>query len=97
MVEQRSRPDVPVEHSDEVIHRRMLAMRANASLPKDGSAGMVSPLKLKSFLVADLTGDYAASLWSGAVIYVSNETGGTVLAFSDGTNWRRVTDRAVVS
>lgn len=31
------------------------------------------------------------------VIYVSNETGGAVLAFSDGTNWRRVTDRAIVS
>ena len=29
--------------------------------------------------------------------YVSNETGGAVLAFSDGSNWRRVTDRTVVS
>jgi hypothetical protein len=33
----------------------------------------------------------------GQIIYVSNESGGAVLAFSDGTNWRRVTDRAVVS
>jgi hypothetical protein len=33
----------------------------------------------------------------GRIIYVSDETGGAVLAFSDGTNWRRVTDRAVVS
>jgi hypothetical protein len=33
----------------------------------------------------------------GEIIYVSNETGGAVLAFSDGTNWRRVTDRAVVA
>ena len=31
------------------------------------------------------------------LLYVSNESGGAVLAFSDGTNWRRVTDRAVVS
>lgn len=31
------------------------------------------------------------------VIYVSNETGGAVPAFSDGVNWRRVTDRNVVS
>lgn len=31
------------------------------------------------------------------MIYVSNETGGAVPAFSDGTNWRRVTDRNVVS
>ena len=31
------------------------------------------------------------------LIYVSDETGGAVPAFSDGTNWRRVTDRQVVS
>jgi hypothetical protein len=31
------------------------------------------------------------------LIYVSNETGGAQPAFSDGTNWRRLTDRAVVS
>ena len=29
--------------------------------------------------------------------FVSNETGGYVLAFSDGTNWRRCTDRAIVA
>jgi hypothetical protein len=33
----------------------------------------------------------------GAMIYVTNETGGAVPAFSDGTNWRRVTDRAIVT
>ena len=31
------------------------------------------------------------------MIFVSNETGGAVPAFSDGTDWRRVTDRAIVS
>jgi hypothetical protein len=31
------------------------------------------------------------------IAYISNEAGGAVLAFSDGTNWRRVTDRAIVS
>ena len=34
---------------------------------------------------------------AGRMIYVTNEAGGPVPAFSDGTNWRRVTDRAVVS
>jgi hypothetical protein len=34
---------------------------------------------------------------AAGIIYVSNETGGAVLAFSDGTNWRRVTDRAIIS
>ena len=33
----------------------------------------------------------------GEIIFVNDETGGAVLAFSDGTNWRRVTDRAIVS
>jgi len=34
---------------------------------------------------------------AGTLIYVSNESGGAVPAFSDGLAWRRVTDRAVVS
>ena len=39
----------------------------------------------------------AASRSEGHVVYVSNETGGATLAFSDGTDWRRVQDRAVVA
>ena len=39
----------------------------------------------------------AAATYPRGVIYVSNETGGATLAFSDGTNWRRVQDRNVVS
>jgi hypothetical protein len=38
----------------------------------------------------------AAAIGAGGLIYVSDDIGGSVLAFSDGTNWRRVTDRAVV-
>lgn len=34
---------------------------------------------------------------AGSMIFVTDETGGAVPAFSDGTNWRRVTDRAIVS
>ncbi len=30
-------------------------------------------------------------------IFVTNEVGGAVPAFNDGTNWRRATDRAIVS
>jgi hypothetical protein len=33
----------------------------------------------------------------GQIAYISNETGGAVLAFSDGSVWRRVTDRAQIS
>lgn len=39
----------------------------------------------------------ANTLPLGKIIYVSNESGGAVPAFNDGTNWRRVTDRAIVS
>lgn len=51
-------------------------------------------LTLQSYTVADLP---PANLWTGSMVYVSNESGGAVPAFSDGTSWRRTTDRAVVS
>ena len=47
-----------------------------------------------SYTVATLP---SAATYARCTIYVSDESGGAVLAFSDGTNWRRVTDRAVVS
>jgi len=50
---------------------------------------------LKSFTVGTLPSASAAG--AGAQVYVSNETGGAVPAFSDGTNWRRYTDRAIVT
>lgn len=57
------------------------------------------PFKIKAYAKADLP---PASDWSdgstfSAIVYVTDEVGGAVLAFSDGTNWRRVTDRAIVS
>lgn len=50
-------------------------------------------LACESYTVATLP----AATTAAQIIYVSNEAGGAVLAFSDGTNWRRVTDRAIVS
>ena len=59
-----------------------------------GKAGIV----VNGFGVSNLP---PASQWGGtdfsSIIFVHDETGGAVLAFSDGTSWRRVTDRAVVS
>lgn len=52
------------------------------------------PVRLAEYTVAALP---SAALWRSGLVNVSNETGGYVTAFSDGTNWRRVTDRAVVS
>jgi hypothetical protein len=37
------------------------------------------------------------ALPAGQMIFVSDESGGAVIAFSDGQNWRRVTDRIVIS
>jgi hypothetical protein len=53
------------------------------------------PVMLPSYTVAQATALAPTTL--GCMIYVSNETGGAVPAFSDGTNYRRVTDRAIVS
>ncbi len=39
----------------------------------------------------------AAATYPRGVVYVSNEAGGAVIAFSDGVSWRRCTDRNVVS
>ncbi len=52
-------------------------------------------LRPASFTVA--TAPSASALGAGATIFVSNESGGAVLAFSDGAAWRRVTDRAIIS
>jgi hypothetical protein len=47
-----------------------------------------------SFTVATVP---AAASYARGVIWVSNESGGACLAYSDGTNWRRVRDGVVIS
>ena len=42
-------------------------------------------------------GDITAGQSFTGLIFVSDDVGGAVLAFSDGTSWRRVTDRAVIA
>lgn len=54
----------------------------------------VFPAQMPSYLKTALP---SAAANIGCMIYVTNEAGGAVPAFSDGTNWRRVTDRAIVS
>lgn len=54
--------------------------------------GSVTP---SSFTVATVPS--ASTHGAGSVIYVSNESGGAVPAYSDGTNWRRVTDRTIIT
>tara|TARA_R110000868_G_scaffold26661_3_gene102413 strand:- start:196 stop:441 length:246 start_codon:yes stop_codon:yes gene_type:complete len=52
------------------------------------------PVRLPAFGVADLP---SPARFNSCLIFISNESGGAVPAFSDGADWRRVTDRAVVS
>lgn len=51
--------------------------------------------KLKAFTVAGVPN--ATTEGSGTMVYITNESGGAVPAFSDGLVWRRVTDRAIIS
>lgn len=51
-------------------------------------------VRVASYTVATVP---SAAAGAGQIIFVSNESGGAVLAFSDGTAWRRVTDRAAIS
>lgn len=63
--------------------------RANAQQIVDAN----SHLQLRSYAKASLP----SAATAGQLIYVSDDTGGATPAFSDGTNWRRVSDRAIVS
>jgi len=63
------------------------------ALSVTGAITATARINFPSYTVGTLPAVGTAS----GMIYVSNETGGAVPAFSDGTNWRRVTDRAIVS
>jgi hypothetical protein len=60
-------------------------------------SGLIYPdqFVLPSFTVAELAD--VSTFPAGQMVFVTNESGGSVPAFSDGTNWRRVTDRQIVS
>jgi len=64
--------------------------------------GGTTPFKIRGYTVAGLPSatDWASSTagqeFTG-LVYVTDEVGGATLAFSDGTNWRRVQDRVIVS
>lgn len=55
---------------------------------------MASPLGIPVYTVSSVPG---ASLWPDTMVIISDETGGRTIATSDGTNWRRVSDGAIIS
>lgn len=70
------------------------ALRLNKAVMADGSEVPTAPMMLKPYLKAVLPD---VLLYKDGIIIVTDDVGGRVQAFSDGTNWRRVTDRAVIS
>ena len=51
--------------------------------------------KPESYGVA--TAPSASTAGAGSTVYITDDIGGSTLAFSDGTNWRRTSDRAIIS
>ncbi len=75
------------------IHIRTAA--GASSGPIWASSGVFNaPVIFPSYFVSALP---SAGSHSGGMVYVSNEAGGAVMAFSDGLAWRRLTDRNIVS
>ncbi len=71
--------------------------RVNNSFPVDGSETLEGPAQLQTSTVAELTSLWPAADHPRGLLYCSNETGGATIVFSDGTDWRRVQDRAIAS
>ena len=71
------------------------AVTQEADLGTLVTSGLIYPdqFVLPSYTVSTLP----AATPAGQMAYVTNESGGAVPAFADGTNWRRVTDRAIVT
>ena len=87
----------------EALGRSTTAIDADVSTVLSGAGSLelrvsiletAAPNPFPTYTVATVP---AAAGHAGKTIFVSDEAGGAVLAFSDGTDWRRVTDRAVIS
>ena len=61
----------------------------SAKLDVDGT------VRIGSYTISTLPS--ASIHGAGSLIYISDEAGGATIAFSDGTNWRRMSDRTIVS
>lgn len=78
----------------EVVLLQTTEAAEDAFLSRDGLLEATGPVRLATYTVATVP---AAADYTQGLIYVSNEAGGATPAFSDGTNWRRFADRAIIS
>ena len=77
----------------------ILPVKNDASSPKKLVQGQLqsstdTPFRLQPYAVASLP---TTGISAGAMAYATDETGGAIPVFYDGTDWRRVSDRAVAS
>lgn len=84
-----SKSDVGLSNVDNTSDSTKNAATATLTNKRFGNAPI-----FPEFTVATVP---SASAFDNGVIIVSDETGGRALATSDGTNWRRVSDGAIVS
>ncbi|QDQ26698.1 hypothetical protein FNU76_10165 [Chitinimonas arctica] len=68
--------------------------QAGYKMVVSGALYVTSPIRPGSYTKATLP---AAGSYTGAQIYVTDDSNGSTPAFSDGTAWRRVADRTVVA
>jgi hypothetical protein len=80
-------------HGDTLIQGGK-ATQALQQFLDDLSLTLGQSVRLPSYTVSSLP---KANKNTGGLVFVTDEVGGSVTAFSDGQNWRRTTDRGVVS
>ena len=69
-----------------------VTIKGNGDIVTQGGLRVNAPIGMKSYTVATLP-----TVGTAEWVYVSNETGGAIPCFSDGTNWRRCSDRAIAA
>jgi sugar lactone lactonase YvrE len=73
---------------------------ADDTLDADLKAAKITatkPIVFPALTTGVISISYPPSSYIGGMLYVTDEVGGPTMAFSDGTNWRRVQDRAIIA
>lgn len=76
------------------LHEKVTLILADVVSDADKAA---RPVRLPKTTVARLAALEFRAGEDARLVYVTDEAGGAVPAFSDGSDWRRLTDRTVVS
>jgi hypothetical protein len=83
-----------VEAPEDLVGTYTISSPTTITLDPTDEIINAAPMKLVSKTVTELS-TLVSSV--GSMVFCTNESGGATPAFYDGTNWRRVSDRAVVS